>query len=362
MTSMAYQDAPGRSRHSAGRMPSLDGLRAIAIALVVIGHLSATHGFPTVNLGIGDYAHLGVVVFFVISGFLITSLLLSEYEANGSVSLKLFYARRCLRILPASYTYLCVLCLLWAGGVLQLRPADVWCSATYTLNYLLYPSWQVRHLWSLSVEEQFYLLWPFVFAAMGPRRSAWAAAGVVLFGIFARMGDRFILIGTPYRDEPWFPMVADSLAMGCVLAMQRNWLEKQGWYLRLFHPGYSLLLLALILLVNRYGGYTTVSVLGKTIAYGSLAVLIHRSIYHPNDWVGWVLNCKPVAFIGVLSYSLYLWQELFLNRYSAAWVNAFPQNIVFSAAAALVSYFVVEKPVLGLRHRLRFRSEHHESP
>src|SRR4051812_42701910 len=81
---------------STGHLASLDGLRAISIILVLLGHLSGTHGFGPLDLGIGDYAHLGVVVFFVISGFLITSLLLTEHAAHGAVSLKLFYARRSL--------------------------------------------------------------------------------------------------------------------------------------------------------------------------------------------------------------------------------------------------------------------------
>ncbi len=361
MSSIAYQEAgtPRKTSPSGGRLASLDGLRAISITLVLIGHLSGTHRFATLDFGIGDYAHFGVVVFFVISGFLITSLLISEFDANGSVSLKLFYARRSLRIFPASYTYLAVVCALWIVGLIHLRPSDLWHSLTYTVNYMPDASWEVRHLWSLSVEEQFYLLWPFTFAALGPRKATWAAAGVILFGIFARIGDRFILIGTPYHDQPWFPMIADSLATGCVLARLRGWLEQQTWYLQLFRPVYSLLLLALILLSNRYGGYTIVSVFGTTIAYLALAVLIHRSVYHANDPIGWILNCKPVAFVGVLSYSLYLWQQLFLNRYSGAWVNAFPQNIIFSVAAALASYFLIEKPLLGLRHRLRARSVHH---
>ena len=342
-------------------MASLDGLRAISILLVMLGHLSGTKGFGTLDLGIGDYARLGVVVFFVISGFLITSLLISEHDANGSISLKLFYARRSLRIFPASYTYLAIVSLLWLAGFIHLKPSDLWHSFTYTLNYLPVRSWQVTHLWSLSVEEQFYLLWPFTFAALGSRKGTWAAVGVILFGICARIGDRIFLIDTPYHNQPWFPMVADSLAMGCVLARLRGWLEQQRWYLRLFRPGYSLLLLAAILLVFRYRDYTVVSVFGTTVAYLCLAVLIHRSVYHANDWLGWILNWPPVAFVGVLSYSLYLWQQLFLNRSSGAWVNAFPQNIVFAAAAALASYFVVEKPLLGLRHRLRVRSVHHDA-
>jgi peptidoglycan/LPS O-acetylase OafA/YrhL len=113
----------------------------------------------------------------------------------------------------------------------------------------------------------------------------------------------------------------------------------------------------LVLLTNRYMGYTMVSVFGTSVINISFAILIHRSVYCSRDWIGQILNWKPIAFVGGLSYSLYLWQQLFLNRYSTAWVNAFPQNLVFAVVASLASYLLLEKPLSKLRHRLRFSSE-----
>jgi peptidoglycan/LPS O-acetylase OafA/YrhL len=336
-----------------GRFSSLDGLRAISILLVLVGHLSGTRHFLTLELGIGDYAHLGVVVFFVISGFLITSLLLDEHAKYGRVSLKLFYARRALRIFPASYVFILCICLLWAAGVVHLQARDVWHALTYTVNYQTDRSWGFGHLWSLSVEEQFYLLWPFAFVALRPRRAIWAAAAVILVGPMARIFSRFFLFGTPYQDLEMFPMVADSLAAGCLLARVRPWLETRRWYLRLFHPASSLALLALLLVLNRLVVYTVVSVFGGFLINLIIAFLTHRSVYCAGGPMGRVLNWKPVAFIGVLSYSLYLWQQLFLNRASDAWVNAFPQNLVLAFGAALASYLLLEKPLMRLRHRLR---------
>ena len=337
----------------ASRLPSLDGLRAISIFLVLLGHASGTNGFVRVNLGIGDYAHLGVVVFFVISGFLITRLMLSEHAKNGYVSLKLFYARRAIRLFPAAYTFIAVVCLLWVAGIVHLQSGDIWHAVTYTVNFAPERSWQVGHLWSLSVEEQFYLIWPCTVVLLGLRRAGWAAVGAVLLGPVARAGAWLLLRGTPYRDLEMFPMVADSIAMGCLLAMVGGWLERKSWYLRLFRPAYSAGLLALILLTNRYMGYTVVSVFGSSVINASLAVLIHRSVYCSRDWIARGLNWKPIAFVGVLSYSLYLWQQLFLNRNSAAWINGFPQNLVFAVVVALGSYFLLEKPLLKLRRRFR---------
>jgi peptidoglycan/LPS O-acetylase OafA/YrhL len=150
-----------------------------------------------------------------------------------------------------------------------------------------------------------------------------------------------------------FPMVADSLAVGCILARARSWLECQDWYLRLFRPDVSLLFLVLIFVINRYMGYTIVAVVGMSCLNILIAFLIHRSVYLSRDFVGRILNWRFISQLGVLSYSLYLWQQPFLNRNSTAWVNSFPQNLLFAGVAAVGSYMLLEKPLLRLRHRLR---------
>jgi peptidoglycan/LPS O-acetylase OafA/YrhL len=338
-------------------MPSLDGLRAISIALVLLGHLRGTRNFPLYKRVIGDTAHLGVVVFFVISGFLITTLLMHEYQLHGTISLKLFYARRAIRIFPACYGYLAVLGLLCAFGLVHLTAADFWHGITYTVNFAPYRSWLVGHLWSISVEEQFYLLWPFAFLAMGMRKGGWAAFSLLFIGILGRVVNRLLLVGTPLHDLEMFPMVADSLAMGCLLALLRERLEQKAWYLRLFHPAWSLLILALALVLNRLSDYTVIEVLGTSVINLCLAILIHRSVYVAKSPIGAFLNWRPLAFVGTLSYSLYLWQQPFLNRSSTDWVNAFPQNIVFAIAAALASYYLLETPFLSLRNKLRAKAD-----
>ena len=339
---------PATSKH----LRSLDGLRAVSIILVLLDHMGRPWDRGPLDLGVGNYGHLGVVVFFVISGFLITSLLMSEEARKGRVSLKLFYARRAVRIFPAAYVYLACVFLLSRAGWIHLPSKDFWYAVTYTVNFHPNPGWHVGHLWSLSVEEQFYLLWPFAFVALGLRRAVWVAAAVILVGPLARAGAWIFLRGTAWDDVPMFPMVADSLAVGCLLAAYRNWLENQRWYLRLLRPGVSIFLVALVLLLNRYTGYGVVEVLGRSVINVALALLVHRSVVHSRDLVGRFLNWTPVVFIGALSYSFYLWQQIFLDRHSSAWVTEFPQNLVLSFAAALASYFLLEKPLMALRQRL----------
>jgi peptidoglycan/LPS O-acetylase OafA/YrhL len=322
---------------------------------VLAGHLNGTRNFGSfpINAWLGDVAHLGVVVFFVISGFLITSLLIKEQSRRGSVSLKLFYARRALRIFPASFALIGVVAALSAAGLITLHRYDILHALTYTVNFSPERSWWLGHLWSLSVEEQFYLLWPFAFAALGARKSLSVALLGIALGPIARMAAWYFLRGTVWRDAPMFPMVADSIAVGCLLALQREWLEQQTWYRRLFQPQWSLALLAIVFLVNRLMGYTVVHVFGSSIINISLAVLIHRSVYFSRDAVGQMLNWRPLAFVGTLSYSLYLWQQLFLNRASDAWLHAFPQNLAFAVFAALGSYLLLERPLMRFRQQLR---------
>jgi len=141
----------------------------VSIALVVLGHLCGTSGFALPGsfantLALGE---LGVGVFFVISGFLITKLLLEEAEGTGRISLLRFYLRRTFRIFPPYYAFILVLIVLDAARWITLSSGDLVHTLTYTANYHAGRSWNVGHAWSLSVEEQFYLLWPAVLLVLG---------------------------------------------------------------------------------------------------------------------------------------------------------------------------------------------------
>jgi peptidoglycan/LPS O-acetylase OafA/YrhL len=338
-----------------GRMPSLDGLRAVSIMMVFYGHLEGVRGFPRLRLSrwMGDVGHLGVIVFFVISGFLITSLLMGEREKTGSISLKNFYLRRTLRIFPAFYAFILALVVASALGLAPLGATDLVFSLTYTVNYSAAPSWNVGHLWSLSIEEQFYLLWPALFLVLRERRALVAALLAFLAGPLVRATMHVVFPGhSPLRDLPIFPAMADNIAIGCALALMRPWLLARDWYLRLTASRWLFLLLPLIFLVNRLLGYTLVDLLGSPVMLVSIAILIEASTRHPHSFAGRFLNWKPVVFVGVLSYSLYLWQQPFLDRHSQAAFAAFPFDVALAVAAALASYFLVERLFLGLRRRL----------
>jgi len=136
---------------------------------VLIAHLAGTRNFPAALATSESLGYLGVKVFFVISGFLITSLLLKEHAKNGQISLRAFYLRRVFRIFPASYAFIAVMFLCAVFGLITLLPNDLLHANTYSMNYHRPHAWYMAHLWSLAVEEQFYFMWPAVLFFAGPR-------------------------------------------------------------------------------------------------------------------------------------------------------------------------------------------------
>ncbi|OOG53676.1 acyltransferase [Rhodanobacter sp. C03] len=340
------------------RIASLDGIRAISIALVFLMHADGTRGFPAWRISnfVGDLGHLGVTVFFVISGYLITTLLINEFSASGTVSLKDFYARRALRILPAAYVYLLVIAVATWLSWIAIRRVDFLAAIAYLTNYDAHRPWYVGHLWSLAVEEQFYFLWPLLFVWLGQRRALFVALAAFLAAPVVRAAMHLMIAPGPYRDLEIFPAVADGIAIGCAFAILRPRLLAQNWYVRTTASRAMWLLLPLIILINRFDGYTLVDFFGSPLKLVAITVLIEASTRHAATRMGKFLNSAPMIFAGTLSYSLYLWQQPFLNRHLDSWLTTFPLNIAIAITAAICSYYLVERPFLRMRRRYAGRT------
>ncbi|MEO6688519.1 MAG: acyltransferase [Dokdonella sp.] len=340
---------------ASGRISSLDGLRACSIALVLQGHLAGTHGFPHAlepAKMLGDLANFGVNVFFIISGFLITSLLMEERRQTGAVSLRGFYWRRARRILPAAYAFLLAILLAAALGWVEVGGRDAFFAATYLVNYDVSRPWQFGHLWSLSVEEQFYLLWPFVFVFVKERHALLAAAVAFAAAPLVRLAMHLAFPSGPYRDLEIFPAVADAIAIGCAFALLRPALLQNGMYLRITATPWRWSLLALIIAVNHWrSGHTIVDVLAWPWMLIAMTMLIESSTRCSGTLAWRILNWRPLVFVGTLSYSLYLWQQPFLNRHMDTWATNFPVNILLACGAALLSYYLIERPFLRVRRQ-----------
>jgi len=348
-----------------GRIPSLDGLRAISIGFVLAAHLAGTRGFP-VSAALGkvvEFGDLGVHVFFVISGFLITRLLLEELERRNEIRLGRFYLRRTLRIFPPYYALILALGIAQMLGWLHLAAHDVARAISYTSNYYPDRSWFTGHTWSLSVEEQFYLLWPAVIVVAGPRRAIVAAACVVLFGPIVRTASWELMPWSADGIPNRFETVADAIAAGCVLAGLREWLHARPLYMRaLTSPLFAVVPLAVVGAAAFHEHPLLYFAVEMSVMNIGAALCLDWCITYPEGRIGALLNARPLVFVGLLSYSIYLWQQPFLNRASAAGVNAFPANILIAAAAALTSYYAIEQPSLRLRRRIERALDRRRAP
>jgi peptidoglycan/LPS O-acetylase OafA/YrhL len=331
-------------------IPSLNGLRALSILFVLFAHVL----LKSFNFSDNPGGQIGVTIFFVISGYLITLLLLREEKNNGRISLSDFYLRRAIRILPVYYFLLLVYSILQASGYLTFSVNSWIASLTYT-KYLQVNDggdWESGHLWSLSVEQHFYFIWPLVFSYLKNYRIHFAFLVIVL-----------VTIARFYSNLPVMHMLtrADALMVGCVLALYNDQLTH---FFKTRHRVFSvapfvILLLALLskrIVESGEGSFEkfTITFLGS---YGLItnltigAIILVSIHFRDNVWFNF-LNAGPLDYIGKISYSIYLWQQLFFST-SLGKLSIFPLNIVLIFLVASFSFHFIEKPILDLRLKLK---------
>jgi peptidoglycan/LPS O-acetylase OafA/YrhL len=300
----------------------------------------------------GHLGGLGVALFFAISGYLITTLLLEEGERRGGVSLRGFYVRRAFRILPAAYLYLIVLAIAGGYGWLgeSLRRGELASAAFFYSNYWPERSWYTAHFWSLSMEEHFYLLWPALLAGLGARRALiatgvlsaaaalwrpWSLAHVNLpfpalqrtdmrLDAFLYAGLLAILLHSPYRLPVLRALTAAWFRAFSVLAVVVVWV----WMLAGSAPSTATL-----------------------VESALLPAILVSVIYWPGSRVFRILEWAPLRWMGRISYGLYLWQQLFFTPEPAVSLSAtavvFLPRLALTFAAAIVSYYLLERPLLS---------------
>jgi peptidoglycan/LPS O-acetylase OafA/YrhL len=333
------------------RIPCLDGLRAVSIFFVLFGHLAGTRGFPiearyTV---LPFMASLGVRVFFVISGYLITRLLLIEQEDRGSIALSRFYFRRIFRILVPYYVFLVVMIGAQQLGWVPLADGDLAYALTYASNYH-HGQWTLGHTWSLAVEEQFYLLWPALLVVIGVQR---AFKGAVVFLFTAPLIRLFIWYRHPELHQfigHTFGTVADTIAAGCILAVVSDSLWMKDAYRKFlaskWFAAVAVAVLATVVVEDRPRLAFTI---GAFIVNVGVALCVDRCIRLPGSLASRALALPAMVAIGRASYSIYIWQQPFLDRTSSGIAAFFPLNIVLLGIVATAGYFWIEKPAIAVR-------------
>jgi len=337
-----------QSHKPSGRFASLDGIRTFSVCLVMLSHLDSPElRTLTQHLWRWNYGATGVRIFFVISGFLITSLLMAEKQQTGRISAKGFYWRRALRIMPAYYSLLLVVAVAIPLELVQAQIRDLLAPLFYVSNY-----WQVarelRHTWSLSVEEQFYLIWPCCLIMFGIRRSALGALAFLAIAPVLRILDQ-----NPGWDNQAFAFetMADVIATGCLLATWRDALWRSSTYRRLLLArSFPALPLAICVLAMQLPNLIIWNACIVSVLNIVIAMTIDRYMRCATGPIGWALNSGPIVWLGSLSYSPYLWQQVFLENGRYHWPTLFSLVAIFCVAT--FSYYVIERPFLRLKNRL----------
>ena len=344
-----------------GFRPALDGLRCFAVLMVMLFHsrLKGTHG-----------GFFGVDVFFVISGFLITSLLLEERAATGRVSLKRFYMRRALRLVPAMVVVVLVvgICTMIVNDDRIFELGQMAATVTYSMNWLL--AWNVvepghlSHSWSLAIEEQFYIVWPITlllllrFVRRPGRILALLGAGIIgstlLQAALWRPGDTGF-----YRAYFGLDTRAAPLLVGCAVAViaAAGHLPSSRWSRRFVHLGAWAGVLMLIVLMQGRSNRVEAHYRNGIFLLVALAVgvLITDLLRSERTLFSRVLEHRAAVWVGRRSYGLYLWHIPIFALLLGEKLHVKPQLVVLASAlsfaAAAVSYRFVEQPFLRLKHR-----------
>jgi peptidoglycan/LPS O-acetylase OafA/YrhL len=321
-----------------GYRPALDGLRGIAVLLVIGQHAWV----PAMDRAGG----VGVTLFFVLSGFLISTLLIEERAKSGQVDLLAFWMRRARRLLPALAVFL------FAMALVGFSATVIFSSALYVSNWLfaLKGAYDpLVHLWTLAVEEQFYLLWPlaFVLLAWLPGRAMlWVLVVAAVASALARVAST--MAGDPY----WWTFFAthlraDALLAGCALAYAlRRWPWRPTQLVIACAVG-----AAVIAAMN--GDRTFHTTVGLPLAIGSSIVLVAAAVQLSPRALTW----RPVVYVGTISYGLYLW-----HRPLTWWVNDADSGPLAMAVAVVAAFLIAGASYHLWESRLVMRRDHRINP
>lgn len=339
--------------------PALDGLRTIAVGIVLCAHGGVTY-FRS--------GGVGVDIFFVLSGCLITTILIGERDRTGGISLRNFYARRFLRLAPALF----LAGVLAAGGMVWLEGrfpgTELALAWSYTANWALalynFQLTWLNHCWSLAIEEQFYVIWPLVIFVLGRNvRSPTGRAAILLAGAAAIACYRASRVGS-YTDERinfGLDTRMDTLMTGAALACFVRGLPEGRLPAAvgrlLGHVVAPLALVGLFAVINIVTWYSPwMGWIGYVLVGGASALVVLDLVAGGHSWLGRVLAARPLVFVGRISYGLYLYHlpvyyavEKLLPDESL--VVRLAVKLVVSFALAIASFFLVEQRFLRLKHR-----------
>ena len=346
-----------------GYRPALDGVRGMAILAVLAFHTHHLFGWSLLRGG-----NIGVDVFFVLSGFLITTLLLEEWEGTRIISLKSFYWRRALRLIPALVLLLTALYFL--SDVLFLRaeandtrraiPVAFVYASDLALAVFNLRLGALQHTWSLAMEEHFYLIWPVLlltFLKLGVTRKRLVIITLLLAAASAMHRATLQQLGAlPVRTYYGIDTRADALLIGCATGMCVSWglIRVQSFRLLLLP---ALLFISVCLLATEYAT-PFMHLGGFTVLAAATAVLLVNLVLSSGSYTHRIFEYGPLVWVGRISYGIYLWHYPVFKATSFLQAN-WPGKLCVALAATMivssVSYYLLERPILKLKRQFELR-------
>jgi peptidoglycan/LPS O-acetylase OafA/YrhL len=345
------EDHPATRSHQ--RISAIDGIRGMAILTVIVGHI-CRHGIPegtafytiSAPLRIPD---IGVQVFFVLSGFLITSILAREQDRRGAVSLRAFYARRAYRILPAYAVFLAVMALLAVAGAHGADWQDFASAASFMSDYFLPGETWLVHTWSLSVEEQFYLAWPAVLAFASRATATRVALAIIVASPLLRIAQGAAGSVDMFQAHNRLDQIMIGSLVALVITGRPDLLDQLRLRICRYH---AVPMSVIALLGTSYIGEMAGAMWWATFAPPfvgvATAVLVIAAADPSHARLHAFLQFKPLVWVGTISFSLYLWQQIFTTGEP---ILPFLIGVPVLFAVATLSYYGVERPFLRLKDR-----------
>jgi peptidoglycan/LPS O-acetylase OafA/YrhL len=337
---------------------SLNGLRGLSITSVLLGHISSKNWifndlekifFLRPFIGVIQDSQMGVNLFFIISGFLITSIIISEEKITGKINLKNFFFKRIIRIFPVYFALLFVYLIFHLLGIIFI-PKESWITAiTYTKYFNWKVDWYTAHGWSLSIEEHFYLVWPLIFYFFKNFRRKIIFFIIIMVPFIRYFSHKYHITGI---NNLTILYRIDAIAFGCLIAFYKNYLIKKintiYFIISLFIIVFFEEFLSLLKVLNLNNLMLSEGHRHGLVINICLSMVLIYSVFGPKKIMFKILNSKVLSFVGTISYSIYIWQQPFLsdNNY---WINNLPQSIILVFLISILSYYLIEKPFLRLK-------------
>ena len=334
-----------------------DGLRAISISFVILSHLGVFSLLPESDffknrLWLLFSGETGVLVFFNLSGFLISLILIREKINTGSIKIKTFFIKRFLRLLPPFLIFSVSILALKFIGLLNFSTEGFLMAFFYCYNYAPTKFYhdELVHTWSLAVEEQFYLIWPLIINYLNIKRISICIMIFISLSVIFLFSLRYEYFIFFRRPDRWFIPSASAILVGATIAIAIHY---EKLFLTNFFKSKYALVYGIVIYLYPLFCLKYFLFLSPIIMSFGISSIIGWIYYHQNSKITNLLNLKPIRYIGKISYGIYVYQGLFLKNGpgSDLFIQQFPQNFILTMLTAIISYEFIEKQFLKLKRK-----------